>query len=63
MSDLIVDMPIIERFGVGDCMMLSSAKGTYMQVADLTKIINWLTDDDDREVILTKLDHLKEVIS
>lgn len=60
--NLIDEMPPIEKYAVGECEMLHRENGAYMHVNKIRALIDWLTDDDDREVIMTKLAQLRGLI-
>lgn len=53
----------LQRYGVGNRQMVEHADGSYIMVKDLLRVIDWLTDDDEVQVMLTKLDFLREAIS
>lgn len=65
MSNELIDespMPPLHRYGVGDCIMLEDDNGPWIRTDQLIDIIEWLTANDDRDVILKKLEHLKESV-
>lgn len=55
------EVPILERYAVGDCEMLIRHHGNWINVDDVSKLLDWLADNDDRDVILEKIKHIQDV--
>lgn len=55
------EVPILERYAVGDCEMLLRQYGNWINVDDVSKLLDWLTDNDDRDVILAKIKHIQDI--
>ena len=60
MTDLI---PAFTRYSVGDCEMRPNPGGGWVQVSDILRLIDWLTDEDNAETMLIKLDYLREAVA
>jgi hypothetical protein len=50
----------IYRHSIGDCEMLPRPNGQWMTVSNLCDLIDWLSENDGRDVMLVKIEHLKE---
>lgn len=61
-NNLIVGMPTIERFTVGDCEMLLRPLGSWVHIEDISKLIAWISEDDNRDLMLEKLKHIESVL-
>lgn len=61
-TNLIVELPKFERYAVGDCEMLERPLGSWVHIEDISNLISWITDNDDRDVMLAKLKMLEEVL-
>ena len=59
-SHLIDDCPRIALYGVGDCEMLERENGTWMSRATVRQLLEWVMEHDDRDVMLQKLEYLKD---
>lgn len=56
-------LPLIKRYGIGDCQMIQHLKGNWVETRDLISLIDIITDDDSSIVMLARLNKLKEALS
>lgn len=52
-------LPEMIRYGVGNRQMNEWPNGDYVTVHDVYKIIDFITDNDDRDLMLSRLETMK----
>lgn len=57
-NDLLADCPDITLYSVGECEMLERANGAWMTRANVRQLLEWVMDNDDRDVMFEKLLYL-----
>ena len=54
------DLPHFQRYGVGDCEMLPRDLGSWIHVDDVSNLLDWIAEEDDRNVMLAKIKALDQ---
>ena len=52
----------IKIYDAGHNKMVETDKGHYIELSDFYKFLDWLTDDDDPQVVLNKIDQVRNKI-
>lgn len=50
--------PLLQRYSVGNCEMLPRAGGWYVEAAEVRRLLNLITEDDNSVVMLARINHL-----
>lgn len=61
--DQYMNKRLLIRYGIGDCEMIPHLSGSWVNVRDLLRLIDLITDDDSSAVMLAKLNQLKGDLS
>lgn len=57
---LIDEFPHFGRYAVGDCEMLKRDLGSWIHVDDVSNLLDWIAEHDDRDVMLAKIQLLDD---
>lgn len=56
------EKPELLPHSVGDCEMLPNVDGRWVTRSSIVRLLDWVTDNDDRDVMLEKIAQLKEIL-
>lgn len=57
---IVEELPHFERYACGDCEMLKRDLGSWIHVDDVSNLLDWIAEHDDRDVMLAKIKALDE---